>query len=370
MRYLYRRFFKSLPVRFIDPDDKLEILTEEEMYLIKRTERHAIAGSVLIELASYLLSYLPVYAYPDFFAPSNIELGGPFSHPDVHLAWIKTAWSMLVNLLQVYVLLMLNLVAVHSIAVATGYVRRDSPAARSQGLIRIAREIPYRGQNSYGIDPFAGMNHWLLYFYLLVNRFQGLIGNVLFKGFLGKIYGKEFSQFWQDFSGFPIYALIDIYSTWIILRNARISVMGQAAIENGVKHFQKISLNDEEQQLVYDSLEFIAMNKRNYNINHYYLTRAVIDHYGIPPQEKHQLSPDFMSKLGKARQQVADLCRLIIIFGFIGDGYLSRHERKQLSIMQHTGVLSVSTKTIDVYRKNFVNGRGLAPLIKEFPSLA
>jgi hypothetical protein len=162
-----------------------------------------------------------------------------------------------------------------------------------------------------------------------------------------------------DFSGMPIYMAINMYTTHVILRNARVVVMGQTSIEIVRRQLPTLRLSPWELGLVYDSLQFIAVNKRDFHANHYYLTKAIVDHFGIEVEATHPLPADFLEKLKTARHPVTDICRLIIVLGFLLDGTLSWRERRELAILQQQGILELSYAELKSYLRQFVDGQGL-----------
>ena len=359
MEHFYHKFFKALPIQSVTTDDDLHLLTPEELHLVRKTERLALSGAVLIELVAYLFIFLPVYAFPHFFESQTVSLGGPFIHLTGKFHWAKDGWMFLVTVVELYVLLLLNLAAVHGIAVATGYIKRNQTAQETTGLIRIALESRFSELQQFGIDPYERMNPWILYLFLVFNRLKGLIGSVIARAVISNLFGREIMRVYLDFSGMPIYMAINMYTTHVILRNARVVVMGQTSIEIVRRQLPALRLSPWELGLVYDSLQFIAVNKRDFHANHYYLTKAIVDHFGIEVEATHPLPADFLEKLKTARHPVKDICRLIIVLGFLLDGTLSWRERRELAILQQQGILELSYAELKSYLRQFVDGQGL-----------
>lgn len=359
MERLYQKFFEKLPVRSVATDEDLHLLSPEELRLVRKTERWALIAAVLIELAAYVIVFLPIYEFPDFFESNTVGLGGPFVHLTAKFHWAKDGWMFIVTVLELYVLLLLNLAAVHGIAVATGYIKRNAMARETAGLIRIALESRFSELHQFGIDPYERMNPWVLYFFLGFNRLKGLIGSVIARAVISNLFGREVMRVYLDFSGMPIYMAINMYTTHVILRNARVVVMGQTSIEIVRRQLPTAQLDSSELELIYDSLQFIAIHKRDFHANHYYLSKGIIDHYGIAIEENHPLPANFLAKLKSARQPVADVCRLIIVLGFLLDGTISWRERRELAVLQAEGILDLSLADLEDYRDQFVDGQGL-----------
>lgn len=359
MERFYRRFFEALPIREVACDDDLHLLNPDELRLIGQTERWALCAAVLIELAAYLTIFLPIYAFPEFFEASALTLGGPFLHASGRFHWLQDAWMLAVTLAELYALLLMNLAAVHGVAVATGFIRRDRAAAETSGLVRIALENRFMELRELGIDPYERMNPWTLYLYLAFNRLKGLLGSVLLRAALTNLFGREILRVYLDFSGMPIYMLVNVLTTHAILRNARVVIMGETSIESILRQLPDISLTPWEADLIYDSLQFIAVNKRDYHANHYYLTKAVLSRFAIRIKTAHPLSADYLDKLQRAEAPAADVCKLIVVLGFLLDGVISRRERKQLALLRQRGILDLENADIERFCRAFSNGQGL-----------
>ena len=366
MERLYHWFFHALPIRHVHTDEDLHLMTAEELRLVQRTECWALAAAVLIELAAYLVIFLPIYEFPHVFEARPIEIGGPFAAATAPFDWVRQIWMLGVTLVELFVLLLANLAAVHGIAVATGYVKRETKAAHAPGLIDIALERRFHGQQAFGIDPFEGVRPWMLYGFLLLNRLKGLIGSVLVRAALTNLFGREILRIFLDFSGMPIYMAINMATTHVILRKSRVVIMGQTSIEIVRRRLPSLDLTPWEKNLVYDTLQFIAVNKRDYHANHFFLIRTLVEQFGIPVEDAHPLPADFFGKLKQARPAVADLCRLIIVLGFLLDGRLSGRERTQVERLQKAEILELGYRDLARYCRNFVDGQGLTEACDRF----
>ncbi len=359
MERLYLRIFQALPIRVVAGDDDLRLLNPEELRLVLRTERYAMAAAVLLELIAYLTIFLPIYSFPAFFEAGVVHLGGPFVHATDGLPVLRNAWMLVVTVGELYLLLLVNLAAVHGIAVATGYIHRRREAARATELVRIAVESRFADQQRFGIDPFERMHPWVLFLYLAVNRLKGLIGGAIIRAVLVNLFGREILRVYLDFSGMPLYMLINVLTCRAILRNARVVIMGQTSVEMVCRQLPDLQLSQDERSLIYDTLQYIAVNKRDYHANHYHLSKAIIDRYGIPLEEAHRLPDDYLDKLKIARREVADICRLVIVLGFLLDGSVSWRERRQLERLNQAGILQLSYADLRANGRDFVDGQGL-----------
>lgn len=364
MDSIYHRFFNLLPIHSVATDDDLHLLNADELALIRKTERWTMAAGVLVELLAYLVIFLPIYEFPALFEARGLTIGGPFQSLDTPILLVRDGWMLLVTLAELYLLLLVNLAAVHGVAVATGYIHRETRAAHAPGLIEIALERRSHDQRTLGIDPFAGVQPWVLYLFLLLNRLKGLIGNALIRAALTNLFGREILRVYLDFSGMPLYMAINVYTTRVILRNARVVVMGQTSIDLMLRQLEPLRLDASEKALIYDTLQYIAINKRDFHANHHHLARAVLKHYEIPVEPCHPLPDDFLEKLERARAPLANVCRRLIILGFILDGHVSWRERRELRRLRARGIVEVSERELETFRREFVDGQGFSALVE------
>src|SRR5262249_46074317 len=116
---------------------------------------------------------------------------------------------------------------------------------------------------------------------------------------------------------------INAYAVYTVMREAKVIILGQTAIGLLLHRLPEVALSSAEQGLLYDTLQCIAISKRDFHGNHYLLTKGLFDHFHIPPKPYHRLSEDYLAKGQGAAPGVQALCRLVILLGFILDGHFS-----------------------------------------------
>jgi hypothetical protein len=151
---------------------------------------------------------------------------------------------------------------------------------------------------------------------------------------------------------------INAYSVYAVMREARVIIMGQTIISLLIRRLPQRELSASEQELLYDTLQYIAVCKRDFHQNHYLLTRALLEFFHVPSKKYHQLPDDYPEKLKQAGEAIAALCRLIILLGFILDGRISWRERLRLRKLKQLGVLKENYAELRRYARDFLNGAG------------
>jgi hypothetical protein len=144
------------------------------------------------------------------------------------------------------------------------------------------------------------------------------------------------------------------------MREAKVIILGQAAVGLLLQRLPAVALSSAEQGLLYDTLQYIAISKRDYHGNHYLLTKGLFDHFHIPPKPYHRLSEDYLTQVQGAAPGVQALCRLVIVLCFILDGHLSWRERWKLQRLNERRVLPEGDREVKRRLRDFVNGAGIS----------
>ena len=74
------------------------------------------------------------------------------------LPWGELAWAVILTTIELFLLTLLNIVGVHEIAVATGFLTLETKRERVPALLSIGLERKTTDVTRYGIDPFEGLH--------------------------------------------------------------------------------------------------------------------------------------------------------------------------------------------------------------------
>lgn len=111
-----------------------------------------------------------------------------------------------------------------------------------------------------------------------------------------------------------------------------------------------------------------TISKRDFHQNHYLLTKQLLRLLQITSEKYHPIPDDYLEKLNKAHPDVGDLCRLVILLGYILDGQLSWRERFKLRDLNRAGILKESYADLKRYAREFLNGAGVGTWGKQYLS--
>jgi hypothetical protein len=356
MRNHFDLFYQKLPARNFGADDRLHLLNGREIEHIRRSQRLAMAIAALLSVIGFLSYYLPVYRYPHLFP--SIKLAIPLIGAEIRLPWAELLWCVTLTSIEIYLLTLLNIIGAHQIAVATGFISADAKPERADAVLQIGLEKKATEVNRYGIDPFQDLDKRALFLFNAVLRFKGWFANQALRFLVRLLLGRYAVRALLDFAGMPIYMAINAFSVHAVMREARVVIMGQTLIEILIARLPPRELSAAEKELIYDTLQYIAVCKRDFHHNHYLLTKALLELFHIPKEEYHRLPDDYAERLKQSPPATTALCQLIILLGFMLDGRISWRERLRLRQMNRLGVLKDSYSDVKRYARDFLNGAG------------
>ncbi len=352
MDRLFNRFYHALPVRAAGSDDQVHLLNAAERRRLRHANLLLMALGAGLSIAGFLAYYLPLYRYPQFFPALAMPLG-------VRLPWAELLWCVLLSLVEIWLLTLLNLAGVHETAVAVGWLTPATKGELRGALLAIGLEQKSDEARRYGIDPFQGLQPWLLLLANLLLRLKGWLANQVVRQSLRVLLGRYAVRTLLDFAGMPIYMALNAWSVYAVMREARVIIMGQVVVRLLLERLPPRALPPREQALLYDTLQFIAISKRDFHQTHALLTRELLARFGIPVEAAHPLPEDYYERLRQAPERTRALCQLVIRLGFMLDGNLSWRERRRLRALNERGVLPESYAELRQAMRDFLAGRGI-----------
>ena len=248
---VYEGFLQRLPVR---PFARREDVPGPDAMLarhLRRVERILLAAAAGLAVLGFLAYYLPVYRWPHLFpaASVTVPLLGPMRVP-----WGELSWAVLLTTVELLLLTLLNLVGVHEIAVATGFLTAETKRDRAGALLSIGLEKRSSDVTRYGINPFEGLNPSMLFLFNLIVRLKGFLANQAIRYLTRLFLGRYAVRALLDFAGVPVYMAINAYATHAVLREGKVALMGPDAIRCLVGRLAGLAPSPMERTLVYDTL--------------------------------------------------------------------------------------------------------------------
>jgi hypothetical protein len=365
MNALRRRFFLRLPVRAVEHDDALHLLNPAEVRAIRNRHHLGVAVSASLAVFGGLAYYLPSYWLPEYF--HSIEISLAWFGISFRLPWVQLLWGLIPMLLELNLLVFVNIWAVHATAVATGLIDDQTKNERVEQLLHVALSEKRKGLLRFGIDPLLGINRGALFAYTLLLRLKGFLGKKVLQYVVRHVLGRLAVRELLDFLGMPIYMFLNAWSTHVVIREAKIHIMGQQLIvELGRRLPPRAEVDDPEARaLLYDTLQLVAVSKRDFHANHYLLAKTLIETYEVEFEHEKPLARAYIDRLAGAPERLKRLCALVLILGFVLDGKITRRERRRLRELRAAGALDVDVEQVQCWCQEFIDGAGVSSLLSD-----
>lgn len=343
--------------------DEFYFLNPKERKNIQQQRRRTIAWAALTGALAVVLLYAPQWAFPDLFFTYPIVI--PVIDQPFDVPVVTTIYGLILVLVEVVILTLLNLKATAGIAEICNFPRSKEPDYKLhvEALVKVGLEKPDKQVRTIGINPFQGMPKITLLLYMLLTKIKAGLSNFLFKLIVKRLLGRFALRVVMDLAGIPIYAFWNAYASHTVTREAKIRILAPDLVKLFVRDLKK-QFPDSPQfrKFLYDSLQYIAMAKRDYHYNHYFLASKVIEQFQIETVEEHQLSPDFFEQLQASSPEIKTGISRLLVFGFMIDGHLSRRERKAIDQLLEKNIILTDFSTIRRWAKDFLSGKGLEAL--------
>jgi len=353
---VFEQFLDRLPVRRFAARAAGQPLGAAAAAHIRRVELGLVSAAAGLAVLGFLGYYLPVYRAPDLFPASTVPAPWLGS---VRLPWGELLWAILLTTIELMLLTFLNMTGVHEIAVATGFLTPETKRERMPALLSIGLERKTTEVTRYGIDPFQGLHPWMLFLFNFVLRLKGWLANQAVRYLVRVLLGRYAVRALLDFAGVPLYMAINAYAAHAVLREAKVVLMGPDAIQALVGRLSGYDPSPAEQTLVYDTLQYIAVSKRDFHQNHYVLTKALLELWRVPTEAHHPVPVDYLAQLSAAPPRAQAVCKAVILSGFVLDGQLSWRELRRLDTMRGLGVLADRPADLRRRLRQFLRGGGL-----------
>ncbi|WP_045113963.1 LBF_2804 family protein [Microscilla marina] len=363
-RVAFNYFIKMVKKQSVQAEDDYHILNDKEVKAIHQIRRWALAWSAALGVLGVLVLYLPIHFFPALF-PSismNLPWWGPAKVPVV-----STIYSIVLVVIEVYFLTIVSLQAVHKMAKVCGFPNIDDPDYEKhlEGLYSIGMERESTEMANYGINPMAGLNKYYLMLVVVINRLKGTITNLLIKLLLKHLLGRVMLRLWINLAGIPVYAFWNAWATNTVLKEAKVRIMAPNMVIQLTDQLYELLKDDEEfKDFLFDALQFIAVIKRKFHHNHYFLVEKLILKFDIETKDQKALGrAQLIDRVNSINPEAREGIAKLFLFGMIIDGKLSLKEKKTLQELQQQGLITFDWATLKSWERSFVNGQGLEELL-------
>ena len=226
---VFERFLGRLPVRRFAPRaDRAAARRRGRRAHPPRRAHCSSPAAATLAVLGFLGYYLPVYAAPQLLPRGHRAAAAPRRRCACRGA--SSCGRSCSRRSSSSLLTLLNIVGVHEIAVATGFLTPETKPDRMPALLSIGLERKTTEVTRYGIDPFEGLHPWMLFLFNLVLRLKGWLANQAVRYLVRLLLGRYAVRALLDFAGVPLYMAINAYAAHAVLREAKVVLMGPEAI--------------------------------------------------------------------------------------------------------------------------------------------
>jgi hypothetical protein len=353
MNFIYKNYLNKLNVASFEQKDAINILNNFELQSIQKEYLKTIIQAALLAFFGVLCYYLPLYYIPIFSKTTQLTLFGN----TITVAVYDTVLCLILTVIEIYFLTLIHLRMTHNIAVISGFVTNSNKENQVTRIANIATAKKNKEIIKYGLDPYQEVNKIILIFINLLNKLKGFLANKFLKYLIKRFAGRYAVKSVLDFAGAPIYMILNVYTTHLIYKNAKAEIFGNQLITKFVASLKIVDLCDFDKKLIYDTLQLIAISKRDFHPNHSILTERIMSFYKIPIEDKHIFNDSYYIDFEKAAVETKKVCQDILILGLILDGYLSITEKLRIKKLQQNKIFSIDAYSIAAAAKQFITGK-------------
>ena len=357
---MYSAFYKLLPTEKDIADENVHLLNDQEIKYIKKTEKNAILISALIGGMMVIILYAPQYKLTHLFSTTEYTI--PYLNQRIQISFISLLYGIFLVFAELFLLTLLNIYCTHEVALLSGFIDKNNKLSHEKKdfLLNISHQKKNKEIHKLGINPYLGLNKTTVFLMNLFFTLKATLSNFLIRILFQRLLGRYAIRLILDLLGIPVFAFWNAMGTAKILKESRIIIMGV----NYLKHFEKElqsfrQLTELEKSLLYDTLQYIAVSKRDYHKNHFVLSKIVIDHFSITTEKLHKISENYGTQIRSCSNDFKMLNEKILIPGIVLDGSVSFRESNRIKKLHSMQVLTSNQNKIKNIAKEFMYGKGI-----------
>jgi len=358
VRYFNRRA-RALPK--VELEDAIHFLNPNERRALRRIQWGAILRAFLVGalsasvVASAMVVLLPL---------KGDESGGAWHHVATYWGLVG-AIGVVTAIAEVGFMYWDSLRSVHSLAHAAGLDifggGEDSDSERAAvaaALARAALELPNPPEEIFGVDPHRELSRVRLVFVTLMYKAKISLTNFVLKALVRRMLGRAGVRTWLHYVGVPVTAAWNATVSFVVLREARIRVMGPSAVMEYVSLIldREPPLGRAGRQAAMRAVGCCIISTRDMHPN----LRALLSHLRERLRiEEHEALDDrarFLSDLEELAPSERVLVLRLLYLSAIIDGRVARAERRLVNRALSICGLPPDDGTLNEIKRAFVHG--------------
>jgi len=364
----YQYFQKLFATRQRLGDD-FHRLNAHEQRKIRLVERNAKLYAGFFGALGVVFLYLPVHLKLPIFAEFTVVL--PWLGKTI-ISWGYFLYMVFLAVAEIFALTWLNLVVVNAICRICSFPREKDVHydLHIQTLFEVSLDKSNKNLLRLGINPMDGMSPYRIFLFSTLYLLKATLTNIFMKFLFRRLFSRLAIvgyAYYVDYMSILVFAGWNMYATMLMVREAKVRIMAPNVIYQLVTrlHYEWCE-NQLFSETLLETLQFIAVVKRNFHHNHYLLADIIMSAFDLPRQSEIHVERNVLIAKLKAmpfemRQSIAKL----FVLGMLVDGQVSEREIHLSKILETEGIWKLSGKQLHTWESDFLAGRGLDSLFKD-----
>ena len=338
------------------PQDELYILNEKERRELRRIERGAITRAAFAGGLSGLVCAIPAIVMTP--PPAHSSIGSYLAYHGILALVIIVA-----SVIEIAYLYWDGLRTVHQLAHAAGMDLADPALAGDSSsvlwsLARAALESPNPPNAVPGMDPLREASKLRVMVAVILYKLKVTISGFLAKMILGRLLGRAATRTVLELLAVPVTAIWDALVCWLIVREARLRVIGPSAAYEFCALILKEpeTLSIQTKQCAVRAIGAAAVRSKDLHPNLVTLLQAVKSRVGQDTLESIDDSQRFIREIASLSKQEQTIVLRVLAAASIIDGRVARDEHELLVQTWSACGRQFEGATIERLRRNFISG--------------
>ena len=365
-RFVQKKLYRPHPTKEKEID-KLALVRKEQLKEVDRIIKNGMIYAAIAGALAVILCYVPYHLFgPNVFkiTPVWIPLYGDYI--DLEISFL--IFSLVLLVAEIAFLTYNNISMVKKIAQTCQFPNEEDPFAELniQSLIATSFEKKLKSQKEIGINPYSGLSKMSLMLYTAFNLAKAALTNFLFKILVRRILGRYAIRMVVDLAGIPIYAFWNAFATRKVAREAKTRILANPLILKFTEElYDEQKDNEEFKHELYNALEYIAVIKRDYNVNHYVLALSLLNTFKIPIQKNRNFDKETIDRMEHTSVLTKQGFSKLMLVGLALDGAISEKEMVIIYQLEKRGIFLFSIEDARSYTKEFYSGKVAMPVISQ-----
>ncbi len=327
---------------------------------VKKIKKKAMLISGLLGASGVFFLFLPRYVFPQLVPSETLII--PFTNLSVEYSVREFIYSLFLVAIEIWLLMKNDLRNVGKISKIydlkiPDYTNKIDEDTQEMVLIGLGKDK--KRFIEVGINPYQNFSKPGMFLIRVVSMVKAFLTNFALKITLRKVFGRIAIRAVTDIAAIPIYAFWNAYASSVVMRRADMRMLaGKLMVETGKIFHEKFHDNIEFKNLIYDTLEYIAIAKRNFYPTDYFFAKHLLNTFEIKIKKEHKLSKNYLDKIQNSSPEIKKAISQILIIGFLIDGKSGAFEIRTIKKLIEAGIILYSIEQIKKWSKDYSSALG------------